>query len=113
MICDCCKREVDKPPLLAAENIGHVLTNIGKTFDDELIALPESELEQRFLFKWDDQESIEWNTYKFSDMLEMYKRSCRRWEEHHNGSCCVVERVRDKYLMPKVREFLAALIKKE
>lgn len=91
------------------KDIGHVLTNLAKTFDDELIALPESELEQRWYFRWDDKASVEWNTYKFSDMLEAYKRSCRRWEENHNGSCCVVERVRDKYIMPKVREFLAEL----
>ena len=94
---------------LPVEGIGYILTNIAKTFEDELIALTERELEQRWYFKWDEKASIEWNTYKFSDMLEMYKRSCRRWEENHNGSCCVVERVRDKYLMPKVREFLADL----
>ena len=91
------------------EDMGYVLTNLAKTFDDKLIALTERELEQRWYFKWDEKASIEWNTYKFSDMLEMYKRSCRRWEDNHNGSCCVVERVRDKYLMPKVREFLADL----
>lgn len=91
------------------EDIGHVLTNLAKAFEDELIALPESELEQHWYFKWDETASIEWNTYKFSDMLEMYKRSCRRWEEQHNGNCCVVERVRDKYLMSKVRDFLAEL----
>ena len=50
--------------------------------------------------------SKEWNLYKFSDALEMYKSRCRRWEEHHNGSSCVVERVRDKYLMPKIKDFL-------
>jgi hypothetical protein len=41
----------------------------------------------------------------FYDMLRLYAGQCRRWEEHHNGSCCVVERVRDTYIMPKVREF--------
>lgn len=91
------------------EDIENALTSMVSRFDAELLATPENELEKRWHFKWDNKASIEWNTYKFSDMLEGYKRSCRRWEEHHNGNCCVVERVRDKYLMPKVREFLAAL----
>jgi hypothetical protein len=91
------------------ETIGEVLTSMVSRFDAELLATPESELEKRWHFQWDDKASIEWNVYKFSDMLESYKRSCRKWEDHHNGSCCVVERVRDKYLMPKVREFIAAV----
>lgn len=35
----------------------------------------------------------------------MYARSCQRWEEIHNGYVCVVERVRDKYIIPKIKEF--------
>ena len=89
--------------------IGDVLTSMARRFDEELLALQEPELEWYWNFQWNEKSSIEWNTYKFSDMLEAYKRQCRRWEEHHNGSCCVVERVRDKYVMPKVREFLDEL----
>lgn len=94
---------------VTADEIGTVLTSMVSRFDAELLAMPENELGKKWYFKWDETFSIEWNTYEFSEMLEMYKRSCRRWEEHHNGSCCVVERVRDKYLMPKVREFLSEL----
>jgi len=89
--------------------IGNVITALAQGADDELFALQDAELERYWFFRWDEKASIEWNTYKFSDLLELYKRQCRRWEERHNGSCCVVERVRDKYLMPKVKAFLAEL----
>ena len=93
------------------EHIKDVLTAIAGNYVEELLKTQESDLEERWLFKWDTNASIEWNTYQFADLLELYKRSCRRWEEHHNKNCCVVERVRDKYVMPKVREFLAELAK--
>lgn len=89
--------------------IGEVLAGVIAAADAELYAKQEQELAQCFYWRWEEGRSVEWNTYKFSDLLEMYKRQCRRWEEKHNGSCCVVERVRDKYVMPKVREFLAEL----
>ena len=75
----------------------------------ELIALTEAELANEWFWKWEKGRSAEWNTYQFSGDLESYKRRCRQWEEHHNGSCCVVERVREKYLMPRVKAFLAEL----
>ena len=91
------------------EQIGDVLTSIAARADSELMALKEAELAAQWYWQWEDGRSIEWNAYKFSDALEMHKLRCRRWEDRHNGSCCVVERVRDKYVMPRVREFLAAL----
>lgn len=91
------------------EQIGDVLTAILATADTELMALEEAELSAQWYWRWEEGRSIEWNTYKFSDALEMHKWRCRRWEERHNGICCVVERVRDKYVMPRVREFLTAL----
>lgn len=94
---------------VTTEQVGEVIRSLGQRLDAELLATPADELEKNWYFRWDEQRSVEWNTYKFSDALEGYKRTCRRWEEHHNGSCCVVERVRDKYVMPKVREFLAEL----
>ena len=94
---------------ITAEDIGNVLTGIVAAAEAEVATMLEDELEQQWFFKWDEARSVEWNTYLFSDMLEMYKRTCRRWEEKHNGSCCVVERVRDKYLMPRIRAFLAEL----
>ena len=46
--------------------------------------------------------TISWTTIK-----EIYKRAVEfLGEEMHNGSCCVVERVKDKYLAPKIRLFL-------
>ena len=91
------------------EQIGDVLMAIARKADAELIALTESALAAQWYWQWEEGRSIEWNTYKFSGMLEMHKSRCLRWEERHNGSCCVVERVRDKYVMPLVREFLSAL----
>lgn len=89
--------------------IGEVLTSLAARAGADLYATPEEELGRYFYWRWDESRSVEWNLYEFSDLLEMYKRTCRRWEEHHNGSCCVVERVRDKYVMPRVKEFLAEL----
>ena len=89
------------------KEIGDVLTGIVRRANEELLALTEAELSSRWYFTYDPGLSIGWNLYQFSSTLEDYKRSCRRWEEHHNGSSCVVERVRDKYLMPKIREFEA------
>ena len=91
------------------EQIGDVLTAIAARADSELMALEDTALAAEWYWRWEDGLSIEWNTYTFSDALEAHKWRCRRWEERHNGSCCVVERVRDKYVMPRVREFLAAL----
>ena len=89
------------------EQIGEILAAIITSSDKELIELSEVELSGKWYWRWDESCSIGWNTYKFSDELEAHKRRCRRWEEKHNDSCCVVERVRDKYLMPRVREFVA------
>jgi hypothetical protein len=88
------------------KDIADVITSMAKRFDDELFQKTEAELEQKWFFQWDGSASLEWNTYKFYDMLKLYGSFCRRWEEKHNGSCCVVERVRDKYLMPKIKKFV-------
>ena len=91
------------------EAIHQVITSIVKRGNDELFAKTESELEEYWHFKWNPKDSAEWNTYQFHSLLKLYGSFCREWEERHNGSCCVVERVRDKYLMPKIRDFIAAL----
>ena len=83
-----------------------VMGAIAEGSDRELFALAENELEQYWHFKFDSERSADSNLYSFYDMLKLYSHFCRRWEEHHNGSCCVVERVRDKYIMPKIRHFL-------
>lgn len=85
--------------------IADAITSIVKRADDELFAKTEDELKSEFWFAWDYSKSVAWNTYQFTQALEMCKRRCRQWEERHNGSSCVVERVRDKYLMPRIKEF--------
>lgn len=93
----------------AQDEIGQVITELTTRFDAELIAKSAEEIAAEWYFSWEENSGVVWNTYKFSDILESHKRRWRRWEEHHNGSCCIVERVRDKYVMARVREFLAAL----
>ena len=92
-----------------AESFKNTLNTIAAGFDEDLFAKQEHDLEQYFFWKWDDEKSVEWNTYEFYERLSLYNRFCRRWEEHKSGSCCIVERVRDKYLMPKIRHFLSEL----
>lgn len=94
---------------LKKEQMEEVLGGILSRSRQELLATPQSELDKYWYFKYDPTKSKEWNLYKFSDYLESFKRRCREWEEHHNGSSCVVERVRDTYLMPKVKEFWASV----
>lgn len=91
------------------KEIGIVLTSFMQGYDEALLSKQQAELDNFFLFKWDGKASVEWNIYKFQDYLRMYAGACRRWEEHHNGTCCVVERVRDTYLMPKIKEFSKSL----
>jgi hypothetical protein len=86
--------------------IAEVLTDMNQRFSEELFSKTESELECYWHFTWDDTKTAVFNTYQFFLMLDLYKSFCRRWEEHHNGSCCVVERVRDKYLIPKIKEYV-------
>lgn len=89
-----------------------LLTALAAAGNAELQQLPQTQLEQYWHFTWDDNATLERNLYLFYDRLELYGSFCRRWEQLHNGSVCVVERVRDTYLMPKIRE-LAARLRKE
>jgi len=91
------------------KEIGAVIAALSNAFDDDLYSKNASELEQYWHFVWDDKSSLEVNAYHFHDLLKLYGSFCRRWEEKHNGSMCVVERVRDKYLMPKIRELVRQL----
>lgn len=88
-------------------DINNVLPEMLKGINEEILATPEAELPNRFYFSYRPHESKTWNLYRFSKALEHYKRDCRKWEEHHNGGGCLVERVRDKYLLPKIKEFQA------
>ena len=83
-----------------------ILDAIVKNYQNEIHSLSQDELVKRWYFSYDFNKSQAKNLYEFSKMLEIYRRSCRQWEEHHYGTQCVVERVRDNYLMPKIEEFL-------
>lgn len=87
------------------EQIAAAITGMLASGDAELQQIGQADLERYWHFHWDDTATLERNIYEFHDMLELYGSFCRRWEEKHNGTCCVVERVRDTYLMPKIREF--------
>lgn len=90
------------------KEIGEIFTGILSQARDELLNMTQAELERFWFFKYDEAKSYEYNLYLFYDYLGMYSRKCRQWEEIHNGTMCVVERVRDTYLMPKIREFITA-----
>ena len=95
---------------LNEKKLGKVITAMADSFDKELYSTKEDELDKEYWhFKWNNDSTDEWNTYQFYDMLKLYNSFVRRWEEKHNGTCCVVERVRDKYLMPKIKEFVKQL----
>ena len=89
--------------------IENVITRLSDRVQNELVSKTEIDLQNEWYWDWDPNSTYEWNTYKFFSMLDIYKRRCRIWEEHHNGSYNVVERVRDKYLMAKIEMFLQKL----
>lgn len=61
---------------------------------------------ESWYFTYDPTMSVEWNLYMFTSALESFKRTMRDWETHHNGNLCVVERVRDAYIMPRIKQFI-------
>ncbi len=96
---------------LTVDDIGVAITGMIRAFDAEYKTMTEADLNARFHFKFDPSLPIDRTMYLFYDRLALYAGSCRRWEEMHNGSFCVVERVRDKYIMPKICEFAAQISK--
>ena len=90
---------------ITEDDIGKALTGILRRVDAEYQTMTEADLAQRWYFRYEPDKSRAWNIYQFHGCLTLYGGSCRRWEEIHNGHMCVVERVRDKYLMPKIRDF--------
>lgn len=96
---------MDDQKLKAA--LGDVFGGVLRRAHEELQAMKQEDLEQFWFFQEDATWRPEWRAYEFFKCLEMYRSKCRRWEEIHNPDlCCVVERVRDTYLMPKIKEFL-------
>ncbi len=95
--------------VVTKEALAGVLDGVVDMANARLRGMSEADLESCWFFRWDDEHSLERNIYEFHKMLQLYGSQCRRWEEVHRGSCCVVERVRDTYLMPKIREFAARI----
>lgn len=87
-------------------DISAALVAIERSVRDELKRMTRDDLEQFWFYHHDPKKTPERDAYEFLDMLELYSRKCRSWEELHNGSVCVVERVRDTYLMPKIKAWL-------
>lgn len=94
---------------ITEKEIKNCFNGITEAGNKELKEMSQADLERYWLWKWNPNQSKEVNTYKFFDLLELYSHFCRRWEEMHNGHGCVVERVRDRYLMPKIKIFVAEI----
>ncbi len=92
----------------ATSDLAEFLTTLSTRMKTDLVSLSREDLERYWDFEIDPAASKPWNVYKFHRALSTYGRACRQWEEVHNGYACVVERVRDHYLLPKIQEFLEA-----
>lgn len=90
---------------ITQEDLKETITAFANSFDKQLFDCTQEELERYWNFKWNPEATLAQNLYEFHDMLDLYGSFCRRWEDHHNGYICIVGRVRDKYLMPKIKEF--------
>lgn len=95
-------------PVVTAEDVERVLGAIDTRMAESIAAMGQTDLEDYWIWSWNPQRSAAWNLYEFHKMLHLYSRMARRWEEHHHGSQCVVEHVRDAYLWPKIEAFIAA-----
>lgn len=94
---------------ITEKEIKSTILDLGKAFDGELTEKTKEQLEDYWHFKWKETDSLEQNLYHFYDMLELYSHFCREWETAKNGSIRIVSRLRDKYQMPKIKEFMEQL----
>jgi len=90
---------------LSKKDLEDCMNSLVSSFDRELMGKSKEQLEEYWYFRCDFQETPESNLYEFYDLLSLYGEQIRRWEEKKNGMCCVVERVRDEYLWPKIKQF--------
>ena len=90
---------------ITKEILASTMKTLISNFEEELFSKTQGQLEENWFFKFDEKLGAERNIYIFYERLKLYGSFVRRWEEHHNGNCCVVERVRDKYLWPKIKQF--------
>lgn len=74
--------------------------------DAHIRSLPQLALEDSWFFRWDATAPLDLNLYEFFDLLDLYARTCERWEHLHGGHVGLVERVRDRYVLPKIRWLL-------
>ncbi len=94
-----------------SQALGAVMSGILSSAREELRNTPQEQLDRYWYFVWNPEMAVPWNIYRFTDMLRLYSGQCRKWEEIHNPTLpCVVERVRDTYLMPKIRRFEEQLV---
>lgn len=92
------------------DDLAEVINGLASRVDTELLSMSADEISSEWYFKWEEDRGIVWNAYQFNEILSLHKRRWRKWEEHHNGSCRVVERVRDKYVLPRIQEFLITVL---
>lgn len=75
-----------------------------------VLALSQEQILALWHWRWNGKESTEMNIYGFCEALALYKRCYTQWEAHHNGVSGVVGRVRDRYLMPRIRDFQSDMV---
>jgi len=96
--------------MMKNEDFKKVIGNILVNSHNELMSKSEEQLEEYWFFNFDKGlDNLDWYCYEFFKTLELYVSFCREWEEEKNGSICVVERVREKYIFPKIKLFLEKL----
>ena len=89
---------------------GKILPRLIDAMDAQLLTMTPEEIQAHWVWSWQEEASLWWNIYHFADTLELYKEQWRKWEEHHNGTTCVVERVARQYVKPRVDDFMRAMI---
>jgi hypothetical protein len=92
-----------------AQALEECITDIDRRARVQLHACTAEDLRKRFHFKWASENSVEINLYNFCVSLAIYRSDCREWEEHHNGISYIVERVRDTYMRPEIKKFVAQI----
>lgn len=83
-----------------------VINSIIESQKKELFSKTQEELEYYWSYDFNNINAPKIKLYTFYDALKNYEYNCSQWEEHHNGSICIVERVREKYILPKIKRFL-------
>lgn len=91
--------------------LSQVTSKIDQDYREEIQVSSEDQIRNKWFFRYEPDLSREQNLYHFFQMMELYNKMVRDWEKMHNGYQLVTERVRDKYLMPRIRDFIKDLEK--